>query len=211
MSNIGFSIASQATATAYANSSSFGRGGVWINTVTSSLSGTLNDIPLAVYNASPTQRLESQAGPLQADSLGNLNVGLVTKLAGEDLTNDVMAVMQKPVVSTTYGWTTFQNLGANTTLNVKASAGNVYAVYCYNTTSTNRFIQLHNTATVPAFAAVPTLTFLVPSSGSTLIGQEFFGQGGKNFATGIAFATSVSASTFISGAAADCITQIQYV
>lgn len=177
----------------------------------SSLSGVLDVIPLAVFNAAPTPRTEAQVGPLQEDSLGNLNVTVATKLAGEDFTNDLIGVMTKPTISTTYSWTRFQNLGANTTLNVKASAGQLFSIYCHNITGSPRFFQFHNTATVPAASAVPLLTFLVPLSSSIVMGADWFGENGSNFSTGIAYATSLSESIYIAGAASDCIVQLNYV
>jgi hypothetical protein len=43
-----------------------------ITTVTATLTGWLNTLPWAIYNASPTTRTEGQGGPLQADADGDL-------------------------------------------------------------------------------------------------------------------------------------------
>ncbi len=61
-------------------------------TPTATLTGWLNTLTWAVYNATPTARTEGQGGPLQADASGNLLVSLGTKIAGEDLTNNRMMV-----------------------------------------------------------------------------------------------------------------------
>lgn len=128
----------------------------------------------------------------------------------EDNTNNVIAVVQRPLAVSTYGWTLFSDLGANATANVKASAGNVFSIYCHNLNAAVRYIQLHNTATTPAGGAVPTLSFLVAASGVTVIDGAFLGQSGKNFSTGIAFAFSTTETTYTAGTAGDQVTFIHY-
>lgn len=128
----------------------------------------------------------------------------------EDQTNGVAATAQKPLAVATYDWSKFKNLGANATLNVKASTGNVFSLYCHNINAAARYIQLHDTATVPAGAAVPIYTFLVPAGGTVLIDGMFFGQNGANFPTGIAFAFSTTEATYTAGTATDQFTIIQY-
>jgi len=65
-----------------------------VTTVTATLTGWLNALPWAVYNATPTVRTEGQGGPVQADVNGNVNSNLGTKIAGENLTTDRMMVEQ---------------------------------------------------------------------------------------------------------------------
>ena len=48
-----------------------------------------------MFNATPSTRTEGQAGPLQSDALGNLLASLATRLAGEDITNDLTNVAFK--------------------------------------------------------------------------------------------------------------------
>jgi len=45
-----------------------------VTTLTATLTGWLNTLPWAIYNAAPTTRTEGQGGPLQADASGNLKV-----------------------------------------------------------------------------------------------------------------------------------------
>lgn len=106
--------------------------------------------------------------------------------------------------------TQFQNLGANVTLNVKSSAGSVLSLYCHNANAADRFIQLHNTATVPSGGAVPKHTFRVPAGGDVLIGSDYFQELGCAFATGIAFAFSTSINTYTAGSAGDQTTTVNY-
>jgi hypothetical protein len=73
---------------------------------------------------------------------------------------------------------------------VKGSAGVLYAVTGYNSSSSAVFVQIHNTTSAPADAAVPVVIFRVPATSnfSYSPGEKF----GKYFSTGI---TIVSSST----------------
>lgn len=104
----------------------------------------------------------------------------------------------------------FKNLGANATLNVKASAGKVLSLSCYNVNAAARFLQLHNTATTPAGSAVPIFSFLVPPLGQIVIGTDFFSNAGCSFSTGIAFGFSTARDIYTAGSAGDQSTWIQY-
>lgn len=47
---------------------------------------------------------------------------------------------------------------------IKASAGKLYSLNGYNSKTSAQFIQVHNSATLPADTAVPLLVFTVPAS-----------------------------------------------
>ena len=128
-----------------------------------------------------------------------------------DSANDVVAVQVKPLASSDYSFSNFSNLGANATLNVKATAGNVFALKCCNNNAAARYIQLHNTATTPAGGAVPLETFLVPANSEVIIGTDYFGPAGRNFSTGIAFAYSTTQGTYTAGTAAEQFTFVKYI
>lgn len=67
--------------------------------------------------------------------------------------------------------------------NVKASAGQVYGWALFNTTASNKFFRLHNTAGSPTAGASVIFTVMIPANGGTNI--EF--TMGIPFATGIAY------------------------
>lgn len=144
------------------------------------------------------------------DNLGHLWSREGYAAVAEDNTNGVIAQAIKPLATSTYSWTLFTNFGANTTLNVKASSGNVKSLYCHNSNAAARYIQLHNTATTPAGAAVPLMTFLIPAAGSVLIDGSFLGDNGYNFSTGIAFAYSTTEGTYTAATAGEQFTQIMF-
>lgn len=110
--------------------------------------------------------------------------------------------------TSTYSPTRFQNLGANATLNVKVTAGNVFALTCYNANASARYLQLHNSATVSSGA--PLYSFLVPPASQIIVGTDFFTNEGANFSTGIAFGFSTARDTYTAGTNTDQTTVIHY-
>ena len=163
-----------------------------------------------VYNTSAPAPTNGQRVDLQMDSAGNEKMAEQFAPVAEDNTNGVYAEAIKPLATSTYSWTTFQNLGANATLNVKASSGNVKSLYCHNVSGAIRYIQLHNTATTPGGGAVPAFTFLVPIGGTVFVDGAWFGENGYNFSTGIAFACSTTEATYTAATATDHVTQLMY-
>ena len=164
----------------------------------------------AVYNSAQQSFSTGKRTDLQSNVNGYIYTDETFAAGAEDNSNFLLATAVRPLAVSTYSWTRFQNLGANATLNVKASAGNVFALYMFNTTATVRYAQLHNTATVPAGGAVPLYSFLLPANGSVLIDSAFFGSVGANFSTGIAFACSTTDATYTAATATDHDTTIHY-
>lgn len=128
-------------------------------------------------------------------------------------TNDRGEVLMKniPYASQVNSPLSFQNLGAAATQNVKSTAGNVFSITCYNASNQVRYIQIHNTATVPAAAAVPSESFMVPSNGQIVIGTDYFTNNGVYYSAGIAFAFSETRNTYTAANAADQTTRIKYI
>lgn len=169
-----------------------------------------SSISQGTYNLTPPTLSDTGVSSIQLDVNGNEKVVEQYAAQAEDNANGVYAEAIKPLATSTYSWSLFQNLGANATLNVKATAGNVKSIYCHNVSGAARFIQIHNTATTPGGGAVPKLTFFVPIGGTTIIDGAFLGENGYNFATGIAFACSTTEATYTAATATDHITQIMY-
>lgn len=147
---------------------------------------------------------------LNVDSSGALWSRELNAPVAEDNTNGVIGVVNKPLAVSTYSPTVFSNAGANATLNVKASAGNVYGIKCHNLNAAARYIQLHNTATVPGGGATALWWALVPANTEVVFGIDWFTPGGMNFSTGIAFAFSTTESTYTAGTATDQMTFVNY-
>lgn len=146
---------------------------------------------------------------VEYDSTGSLNVAEQYAPVAEDNTNGVFAISVQPVASSKYAYTQYQN-NSFATANAKPSGGNVFSFVVINTTASIRYFQLHNTATTPAGGATATQKFLVPANDSIVIGTDYFGPGGLNFATGIAVANSTTAATYTAGSAGDLLLDLNY-
>jgi hypothetical protein len=81
---------------------------------------------------------------------------------------------------------------------IKASPGNLYGVSGYNSKASAQFIQLYDSATVPADTAVPVTVISVPASSNFSID---FGVYGRKFSTGIAISNSSTGPTKTIGSA----------
>lgn len=125
--------------------------------------------------------------------------------------SDAWLVQGRKLASTANTANRFINIGANSTLNVKSSTGNIFSLYCNNANAASRYIQIHNTATVPAGGAAPVLSFLIPPTSQIIVGTDFFTNEGLNLSTGIAFAFSTTRDTYTAGSASDQQTSVNYV
>lgn len=190
-------------------------GKLWVRPDGGAASGTTDlGNPIKVggkYNSTAPVLIDGQRGDMQLDSSANVKNTLATLIAGEDGSNNLMATQNRKIAAATYSPLLFTNFAANATLNVKASPGNVCSIYHHNLNAAARYFQLHNTATTPGGAAVPLMTFLVPAGAALVLGEDFFGQAGLNFTTGIAFAHSTTEGTYTAGTATDQFTELHYI
>ena len=174
------------------------------------VTGFLNTLGMARYNATPTARTEGQFGNLQSDANGNIQVNFNTLISGEDQTRNVLGVIAKQPTDTTYLPTTTQNLSFTTT-NIKAQQGVFLGFRVINTTASVRYLQIHNTATTPAGGATAHESFLIPANSQVIISKDDL-SGGRNCSNGIAIANSTAASTYTAGSAGDLLVEgIDYV
>ena len=88
----------------------------------------------------------------------------------------------------------------------KASPGTVFSITGYNAKTSAQFIQLHDSATLPANAAVPAIIFSVPASSNFFYD---FNEVGRFCENGIVVCNSSTGATKTLGSA-DCWFNIQY-
>lgn len=168
---------------------------------TATFTGLLNTLPLGRFNNSPPTLTDGDAQLLQLTSAGNLRAEEQKAPVAEDNANGVFAVLPKPVVGGTYSPTRSHGLGALPG-NIKASAGNLLGLYAVNRNAAVRYLQLFNSTGAPS--GTPLCQFLlVATTGTVLLDQGFFGQGGWDFATGITVGISSTAGSYTAATAAD--------
>jgi len=146
---------------------------------------------------------------IEYDSTGSLAVKEQFAPVAEDNTNGVIGVMIKPIVSSAYSYTNYQN-NSFTTVNVKATIGNLFSFTVHNTTASTRYIQFHGTATTPAGGATATWKHVVPANSCVDIGKDIFGEAGMNFPLGFAIANSSTLTTYTAGSAGDLVIDLNY-
>lgn len=89
---------------------------------------------------------------------------------------------------------------------VKAGPGILYGLLVYNNNAGAQWIQIHDSATVPADGAVPAITFDIATQAAKTLD---YGLRGRKFAKGIYVCNSTTDVTKTLGAA-DCLFDIQF-
>lgn len=90
---------------------------------------------------------------------------------------------------------------------VKATAGKLYRVNVYNAKGSAQFIQIHDSATLPAEGAVPIVSLNAATVANLVID---FGINGLNCINGITICNSSTVATKTIGSA-DCTVSAQYL
>jgi hypothetical protein len=131
-------------------------------------------------------------------------IGTVNVSTGQTITD---------VPATTGGLSKFHLVGAATTnqTNVKASAGQVYAITAFNVAATPAYLKFHNTAGTPTAGSGVTDTFLIPGN-TAGAGMVINIDKGITFATGIAITlvTGIADADTTAIAASNVVVNIYY-
>lgn len=151
---------------------------------------------------------EGDAGALRMTLTRFLKTSAGDLMAGEDLTNNVMQAVLKPLAGTTYSPTTYTNLGTVTTANIKASTGNVFSISIINTNAAARYFQLFNST---SSTATVVYCWTIPAGGALIVGNDFFTNAGINFSTGITWGVSTTFLTYTAATAAEHVTAVNYI
>ncbi len=142
----------------------------------------------------------------QVSTASPLPVTQQTLGAGEDLTNNVLGVILRPVTSSSYSPYNYKDKGTVTKAFIKASAGSVFSLRVTNTNAAVRYFQLHNKATAPVAADTASRYFLIPAGTATAPGvlslDNTYFSPSWYLGTGISWAISTTSDTFTDSATA---------
>lgn len=166
--------------------------------------GSTNAISLAQLGAATvsTGNGASGTGVLRVAQV-NDGTGVLASVTA--ITNPV-ATKEQPDATSTYAPTNATSTAYETNRVAKASAGTLYSITGYNSKTSAQFIQVHNTASLPADTAVPVVIFRVAATSNFSFYSDKFG---RFMSTGITVCNSSTGPTKTIGAA-DCWFDIQY-
>ena len=119
--------------------------------------------------------------------------------------NGAMVAVHLPEATQAYAPTNATTTAYAASIIAKATAGTLYMITGYNS-GPDQFIQIHDSATLPANAAVPKVIFLVPAASNF---SYDLGNYGRYFAAGITICNSTTGPTKTIGAA-NCWIDVQY-
>lgn len=148
-------------------------------------------------------------GTIAATQSGTWNVGLnagsnaIGKLAAN---SGVIIGAVELAPATTNAPSNATTTAYAASLIVKASAGTLYSITGYNSGNVTQFIQIHDSATLPADGSIPKVIFIVPPLSNFSFDLTPFG---RSFASGIVVCNSSTGPTKTIGSA-NCWIDAQY-
>ncbi len=128
--------------------------------VITSLAGILNVLLVGKFNATKPSLLDGQATEVQFTSRGAVLVANDEPPQGQDDTNRIFAVKERPFVDSTYGWLLYRSTALEASAVVKNAAGMLkgFDVRVDSTLASGTYyVQILNHASLPADGAVTHL------------------------------------------------------
>jgi len=185
-------------------------------TATSTVTGWLNILDMGKYDASSPTLTDGQFYPRRVTVNGASLVSLFDLLGGEDLTNNVLGIVNKPIAASTYSLSRSAIFASDVDVSAKAAAGNIFSAHAHNINASIRYLHIFNKASAPAGSDVPVFSFAIPAGtanqpGDRLIGTDFFGTAGYYLSTGVAYGVSTVNATFTAATTTDHNEHVMYI
>jgi len=170
-----------------------------INSAISMATGSLSTLPIGKFNGTKPSLLDTQFAEAQVTSRGAILFANDEPPQAQDDTNRVLWTAERPLPDLTAGnilttgagnllYSALATVVGNSNL-AKVTPGRLYEVFGF--TQTGKFIQLHNTTTMPADTAVPLWSLWVPAMSNF----SFSWPMGYPCSVGIALSTSTTNAT----------------
>lgn len=106
---------------------------------------------------------------------------------------------------------TYSDLGASAGAVVKVGTGHLHSISCYNAKDVKRYLQIFDSATVPATGDIPAESYPIGGESLLVLGADYFGAKGRGFTNGIAWGFSMSLETYAPAIASDQSTHVKFL
>ncbi len=150
-------------------------------------------------------RDENNEAAIQAFIGDAAKVYLASLLAGEDLTNNVIATVRKHPIVSTYSPSVSTSFGTDITKNAKATAGILKSFSVSSINAAIRYFQIYNTTgtTTPVLLSFPISAGSATVASRIDIGEDVLGENGLHLSTGITWGISTTKDSYVAATAAD--------
>jgi hypothetical protein len=168
---------------------------------------------VSVYNSAPPAPVSGAYAPLQGDSQADLKTYVASLGAGEDLTNNVLGTIPKPVTGATYSRSLDTSFGTLVTHNSKATAAQWFGALVSNTGASLAYLQAFNST--GSTAGTPVISIPVPAGSATApsvleVDDRLLGQNGLNFSIGLTWALSTTPGAYTAATASNFTVTLTY-
>jgi hypothetical protein len=168
-------------------------------------SDTVSPIGAVADETSPDSVDEGDIGVVRMTLTRFLKTSLGDLISGEDQSNNVLQVVEKPLAVSTYTPDLDTSTAAEASSVTKASSGVLYGATFSNGNAAVRYFQFFNSTTVPADGTVPVITIQCPANST--VAAEW--PEGRFFSTGIVWCNSSTQNTKTIGGA-DSLGDVNY-
>lgn len=169
----------------------------------------------AVVIQDPTT-VANKANVRTVGSVNALEEDLATLIAGEDLTNNRMRVIEPAAADSTDAWTNYASAAVVGTagINIKASPGRLRQIRATNKSTTVQYwLLIVNKASAPVANDLPVWAIELPAltaAGVKADGDADFGPAGLYLSAGLSYALSTTSDKVTLAASADAMVYAKY-